>query len=77
VVLLLVQFGGRKSSTKWSFEYGGTVTCYVKTIWRSKIVHQIGVRVQSCCYLLCQAYLKIKNHTQNSNVRTVIPLLVL
>jgi hypothetical protein len=30
----------------------------MKTIWRSKIVHQIGVRVQSYCYLLYEDYLE-------------------
>ncbi len=82
VVLVLVQrglVGGRKLSTKEVFLYGHTVTSCMKTIWRSEIVHQIVISVQSSyCYLLHEDYLEeVRNCSPNNCSSTVVVVIVL
>jgi hypothetical protein len=81
VVLVLVLrclVGGRKLSTKEVFLYGHTITSCMKTIWRSEIVHQIDISVQSSyCYLLHEDNLEVRNCSPNSCSSTVVVVIVL
>jgi hypothetical protein len=54
-----------------------TVTCCMKTVWRSNFVNQKVVWVLSFCYLLNEDYLKVKCFPPNSRFRTAIVLLLI